>query len=468
MRSFGLRPRLLAALVLTSSVSLAFAAFALLTPLKDRLRTDGITTLVSAVGAAKLSFEEIDQPDGRLDAGELLGQVRSLERRTGARVTLFDDKLAAQVNADVDPPLDRPTLMRALTGKTSVQTIDSSDLLIAQPLEIGGHRYVLAARKHLAYVQEATRVVRDVFFKAALVGLGVALVLGIGLSATMLRRLERLRDTTRDLDERGLDAAPPPHDPSHDEIGELARSFAGMHVRLRKQEDARRAFVATASHELRTPLTLLDGMLELLADDLETEPIDVEDARGRVSAAREQSRRLANLATDLLDLSRLDAATELRSEPVEIVELARAVVAEFDRRAGEREVTVETVRAGTSCWALGDPGSVARIVRILLDNALRVAPTSSTVSLHLNCGKDDCQLEVRDSGPGVLADERELIFERFQRGSGRGSGEGGFGLGLAIGRELAERMGGSLELGEANAGAAFRLRLPSSQVPVEV
>jgi signal transduction histidine kinase len=463
--SFGLRPRLLAALVLTSSASLGFAAFALLTPLKDRLRTDGITTLVSAIGAAKLSFEEIDGPAGRLAAAEVLGQIRSLERRTGARVALFDDKLTPQAGLDVDPPLDPQTLTRALTGTGVQHEIEASDLVVGQPLTIGGRRYVLVARKRLAYVQEATRVVGDVFLKAALVGLGVALLLGIGLSATMLRRLERLRDATRDLDERGLDAAAPPHDPSHDEIGELTRSFAGMHARLRKQEDARRAFVSTASHELRTPLTSLDGMLELLADDLETEPIDIEDALVRVAQAREQSRRLANLATDLLDLSRIDAATELRSEPVEIVELARAVVAEFDRRAGERDVTVETVRAGTSCWAMGDPGSVARIVRILLDNALRVAPGQSTVSLRLECRQGYCQLEVTDSGPGVLDGERELIFERFQRGSERAGGEGGFGLGLAIGRELAERMGGSLELGDVAAGAAFRLRLPSSQVP---
>jgi signal transduction histidine kinase len=141
-------------------------------------------------------------------------------------------------------------------------------------------------------------------------------------------------------------------------------------------------------------------------------------------------------------------------------------VAEFERRAGGLDVSMETVWDGTSCWALGDPGSVARIVRILLDNALRVAPPGSTVTLHLDCGKRFCQLEVRDGGPGVLEHERELIFERFKRGSGR-SGEGGFGLGLAIGRELAERMGGSLELREAQVGAAFRLRLPSSRVPVE-
>jgi signal transduction histidine kinase len=109
---------------------------------------------------------------------------------------------------------------------------------------------------------------------------------------------------------------------------------------------------------------------------------------------------------------------------------------------------------------------VARIVRILLDNALRAAPEGSTVSVHLDGDARFSELEVRDSGPGVLRHERELIFERFKRGSGH-SGEGGFGLGLAIGRELARRMDGALELVEADAGATFRLRLPSARVAVE-
>ncbi len=467
MRAFGLRPRLLAALVLTSAASLGFAAFALLSPLKDRLRTDGTATLVAAVGAAKLSFEELDSSAGTPNPIELRQQVRALEFRTGgARVAVFDDHLTPLVNAGIDPPFDQQALGQGLHGANLVRVVEGSDLLVAQPLQIGARRYVLAARKHLAYVQQATRVVQDVFFKAALVGLAVALLLGIGLSATMLRRLERLRDATRDLDERGIDAVPPPIDGSHDEIGELARAFAGMHGRLRQQEDARRAFVATASHELRTPLTSLDGMLELLADDLEDEPIDIADARDRVAQAQEQSRRLANLAADLLDLSRIDADIPLRSEPIELVELARAVTAEFDRRAEERGVAVRILPPETSCWAEGDPGSVARIVRILLDNALRVAPRSTTVSVHLDGDARFACLEVRDHGPGVLAHERELIFERFKRGSER-SGEGGFGLGLAIGRELAGRMHGSLDLVEGEAGAVFRLRLPIALVPVE-
>src|ERR1700688_1108316 len=139
-----------------------------------------------------------------------------------------------------------------------------------------------------------------------------------------------------------------------------------MHSRLRQQEDARRAFVATASHELRTPLTSLDGMLELLADDLEREPIDLTDARERVARARQQSRRLASLAPDLLDLSRNHALVDPRTDAVEQTERAGARAAEFGSRARARDVTLALDQADGQSWAQADPGSVARIVRILL------------------------------------------------------------------------------------------------------
>jgi signal transduction histidine kinase len=469
MPHFGLRPRLLAALVLTSAVSLAFAALALLSPLKNSLRQDSTETVLAAVGAAALGFHEIDADSANLgqpQMAELKTQVRSLELRTGGRIAVFDSGLRAIDNTDPDLPVPPTDVALSLRIHQRVHRIENGDLVVAQPVVIVGRPYVIEIRRHLEYVQEATRVVGSVFVKAAAVGLAVALLLGIALSATLVRRLGRLRDATRDLDQEGMDAVVMPNDSSRDEIGELTRAFLGLQERLRHQENARRAFVATASHELRTPLASLDGMLELLADDLAADPIDVDDARERLAHAQEQSRRLGSLAADLLDLSRIDADVELRNEPIELFELARAVAAEFDRRASERGVMLVIEPAATSCWAEGDPGSVARIVRILLDNALRAAPPGSPVTLVVTGDAQWTRIEVRDEGSGVLADERELIFERFQRGSGRG-GEGGFGLGLAIGRELATRMGGTLDLvDQTQPGAIFRLRIKTALVAV--
>jgi signal transduction histidine kinase len=257
-----------------------------------------------------------------------------------------------------------------------------------------------------------------------------------------------------------------PVDRARDEVGDLARTFATMQARLQHQEEARRAFVATASHELRTPLTSLEGMLELLDDDLRSDQPDLDDARSLLERARVQSRRLGRLAADLLDLSRIDAEVELRSEPVELGELSRAVLAEFELGTAERGITTALDDSGGSVWALGDPGSVARILRILLDNAVRVSSDGAEVRVELLNG-EHASLSVHDHGPGVPPEERELIFERFQRGRGT-AGRAGFGLGLAIGRELAERMGGLLVLEEPQGpGATFTLRLPAAQAPEE-
>jgi signal transduction histidine kinase len=105
-------------------------------------------------------------------------------------------------------------------------------------------------------------------------------------------------------------------------------------------------------------------------------------------------------------------------------------------------------------------------LRILLDNAVRMSPEGGDIRVELRNGSR-ASLSVRDQGPGVASDERELIFERFQRGRDT-AGRAGFGLGLAIGRELAERMGGELVLDECDGpGAQFTLHLPAAQAPQE-
>jgi signal transduction histidine kinase len=464
----GLRPRLLGALLLTSAVTLAVAALALLSPLEQRLRQDGESTVVTALNASHTEFSDIvvDPHTGELRQDELEDAANALRRRSQATVTLLNSQLEvvyAGTSTNLNVPDYYGQVRRALRSHRRIQTLAGNDLIVAYPLRIAGQRYVLVLNRRLDYVASAFDVVQKAFIESAIAGLAIALLLGVGLTTTLLRRLERLRDATRELERRGPDANPLPQDGRHDEIGELARAFARMQARLRRQETARRAFVATASHELRTPLASLDGTLELLEDDLAVEQLDLEDARARIARAREQSRRLSQLASDLLDLSRLDAEVQLRSEPLELGEICRAVAAEFELAAEERRVRIDVQPPARPCWVQADPGAVARIVRILLDNALRLAPEGSSIAVcPAASGGTWAQIAVSDRGPGIPPAERELIFERFQRGSATG-GSSGFGLGLAIGRELASRMGGSLELtSEQPPGACFKLRLPAA------
>jgi signal transduction histidine kinase len=487
-RVLGLRPRVFAALLLSSAVTLAVAALALLSPLEQRLRNQGAAGVFAAISAARPELAEIgtDPATGRPDRRELALTVALLRRRSGAEVTVIDGQLStvyAPAEQDFDVPVNYYALARrALTTGHGQHTLVGDELVAAEPLKIarGGATYAVVLVRRLQYVISTVQVVRNAFLVAAAAGFGTALLLGLALTTTLLRRLERLHDAARRLEERGLEE-PIPDDERGDEIGDLARAFASLQKRLRLQEQSRQAFIATASHELRTPLASLDGTLELLADDLHPERLDLEDARERAARAREHSRRLSSLAGDLLDLSRLDAEVPLRTEPVELSELGRAVAAEFERRAEQRGARVEARPAPQACWAQGDPGAIARVVRILLDNAIDVAPPGSDVTVAAALVSGQACLSVSDAGPGVAEEERELIFERFQRGSASG-GRGGFGLGLAIGRELAGRMGGSLSLldrieagghggahGErheptawSGGGATFRLRLPAA------
>ncbi|HEV7750711.1 MAG TPA: HAMP domain-containing sensor histidine kinase [Baekduia sp.] len=464
----SLRTRLLLALLATSVVTLAVAALALLSPLQTRLRDESRNSVRSTVLATRGTIEaELHHGNKWAYTSEAADSMRKLADRTGARVLLYQ----VPIDLGTFPPFDSASgatktddvfAVLGNGGRTVQSNTEAEGTRLAVPLPVTNPRFVLAVRRPDTESAQAVDVVRSAFATAAVIGLGVALLLGILLSTGLSRRLGRLRRSALALAADGVNAPPPAVDSGQDEVGDLARALGSMQRALRRQEEARRAFVATASHELRTPLTSLQGNLELLTEDLDAGHLDVEEAGAVLRGAQGQLRRLSNLASELLDLSRLDAGVELRREPVELGELSRAVAAEFELRTRDRSVALEVVPPTGPVWAAGDPGAVARVARILIDNALRFSPAGEAIRVTAAYHGDRATLDVADRGPGVLEHEGELIFERFQRGT-RTGGEGGFGLGLAIGRELARRLDGELALAPptaGRAGARFVLTLP--------
>jgi signal transduction histidine kinase len=486
----ALRGRLLLAFVFTSVLTLAVVGAIVLGPLQTQLRDQSIDNLRDAVLVAAPEFRaalerplpRADDPNTTADdtarAGALEmrrsgigGAVFELQRRIDTRVLVdADDDDSSPPDFFYDSDFAAVTQDATLAGLAAIRqdrtivNVEGDQVTVAMRLHNvqEGADGVLVAQRRLTEVTAAADQVRNALVAGAGVGVLVAIALAVTLSGTLLRRLARLRSAALRITAEGP-AAPSPRDEGRDEVGDLARALARMQDALRRQEAARRSFVSTASHELRTPLTMLQGTMELLEEDLRDGRVDIEDAQLQVTNARRELLRLSALAGELLDLSRLDAAVQLRSEPVELGELARAVAAEFDLRAREREVELRVVPPPDGCWGRGDPDAIARVVRILLDNALRYGPPGQAITLSTTHGDGIAGVSVADRGPGIPDEEREHIFERFHRGRAAGP-ESGFGLGLAIGRELAERMGGDLRLADHEPpGACFVLTLPAGE-----
>ena len=483
----GLRGRLMAAFVVTSMLTLIVAAAVLYGPLQSKLRSQSVENLRDAVVNARGAFTQalgpVIKPPAHGKSTDPATRPQVEERRAKIGDAAFDlrQRIDSRVMVDADdadgselpeffydsdfapasPDAARTALEADREDRTIVR-INGDEVTVAVRLAAPGRPTgVLVAQRRLTEVTAAVEQVRNALLVAAGIGLLVAIALGVTLSTTLLRRLARLRAVALRISAEGPDA-PAPRDRGRDEVGDLARALARMQEELRRQEAARRSFVSTASHELRTPLTMLQGTMELLEEDLRDGRVDIDDAQVQVTNARRELRRLSTLAGELLDLSRLDADVQLRSEPVELGEVARAVAAEFDLRARERDVDISVLHPEDGCWGRGDPDAVARVVRILIDNALRYGPAGQAVTLSTTCEGGHAVIRVADRGPGIPAEEREHIFERFHRGRAAGP-ESGFGLGLAIGRELAHRMGGELVLAEDDPpGACFMLTLATA------
>jgi signal transduction histidine kinase len=464
MPPLGLRTRLLVALVAVPVITLGVGAAVLVPTLRHNLHDSALRALVATTGQSRAAFREAEVRGGEVDAGRLRRAGAKLAQRAAAHVVVRDAAGRVRYRSQQGGSGERAhAAAAALVARRGapVARIEGDTAVAIVPLSRRG--WTVTAVRPLVLVNRTVDDVWQALGIASLAGLGAAVVIAGVLSRSLLRRLISLRDALRRFDMAGAGGALPA-DPTRDELGELARSFAVMGERVRRQEHARRRFVATASHELRTPVSSLRVSLELLEEELQDpEPPPTDAIRKQVAAARGQAARLGLLADDLLELSRIDAGLEPRREGVELGDLARAVLGEFRDRSERAGVSLAFQVPTHEHWVLGDPGGLARVVRILVDNALRFAPAGTAVRVSVGPGA----IEVADDGPGIAADERDAIFQRFTRGRDPGSGAG-FGLGLAIGRELMRRMQGDLVLLPDRPGACFVVRLEAAEEGGEV
>jgi len=335
----------------------------------------------------------------------------------------------------------------AASGRTSREGGDFAEA--AYPLEDGT---VVLLSAPLGDALSNVRLVRKSLLVAGAVALVISWFAGYLIAWSFTRRIRRLEGAAERL--AGGDFETPVVDTGRDEIAQLADAFDSMRARLAVLDRARGEFIANASHELRTPLFSLGGFVELLAD----EDMDPEVRRDFLGEMRGQIERLTRLATDLLDLSRLDAGQlQVETAPFDLAASARLVADEFQAVADAEQHELR-VDAASPVEAVGDDERVQQIARALVENALRHTPPGTPVDVSVERRDDNGALAVRDAGPGIPAEEQGHVFQRFYRAAGGKAS--GSGLGLAIARELATRMKGSIELESRPGETVFTLFLP--------
>jgi len=298
------------------------------------------------------------------------------------------------------------------------------------------------------------------------IGVVIAAVAGGMVARTGLRPVGRLTEAAERV-ARTDDLRPIPVFGS-DELARLTEAFNAMLRALAESRDRQARLVADAGHELKTPLTSLRTNVELLMAS--SSPGAQLIPESELSELRYdvigQIEELSTLVGDLVDLTREDNAHGTSLEDIDMSEVIDRSLERVRRRRNDIHFDVDVVG-----WVVhGDAAGLSRAVLNLLDNAAKWSPSGGTVGLHLRqVDSAHAELVVSDQGPGIPADERGLVFERFYRSTSARAMPGS-GLGLAIVKQVVVKHGGMIRIGETvpdgdPPGTSFFVLLPGRPVP---
>ena len=230
-------------------------------------------------------------------------------------------------------------------------------------------------------------------------------------------------------------------------------------TRIRQLERTRQEFVANVSHELRTPLSLIKGFVETLIDGAEKNP---DSRRRHLQTIEKQTDRLTFLIEDLLTISRLESGqVVLNLQPVELRDETQRVADDLGARAREKNVTVAN-EVPSGLTARADANRLQQVLFNLIENAIKYGRRSGRVTIGGKSSADKIEIFVRDDGPGIPAEARDRVFERFYRvDRARSRDTGGTGLGLSIVKHIVQAHGGEVWLeSELDEGTVFHITLP--------
>lgn len=352
-------------------------------------------------------------------------------------------------NIIVDTGMPRPT------GRLSSTEQDRSIKLKIAGQTVG---YLLpegsALISQLATQGLVTRI-NQAAITAAIFASLIALMVALFLSYRLLRPIRELTRAANQLASGNLDQRVPVR--GGDELATLASTFNHMAASLQQAEIRRRALTADIAHELRTPLAVQRAHLEALEDGIYDLTLD------SLKPIEEHNHLLTRLVDDLRTLALVDSGQlELVRTPTDYPGLIQRVITRLEPQAAERQVEIQFTLDGTCPQLSLDAQRIEQILHNLLDNALRYTLAGGTIDMLCVVSNNQCELTVRDSGPGIPSEDLKHIFERFYRADkSRSRVDGGTGLGLSIARKIAQAHDGDLNASNhPDGGAQFTLTLP--------
>jgi two-component system sensor histidine kinase ChvG len=362
-----------------------------------------------------------------------------------------------------------PELALARSKQEPVSTIRSAPdftPLISGAAALPDGRSLLATEND-RLITKTVRRQRAYIALVLLVVAALSILLSLFLARTIVRPLRRIALAAHRVRLGRAREVRVPRLPSRrDEIGLLARSIADMSQSLRHRIDNIEAFAADVTHELKNPLASLRSALEGLST--------VKDRKLRqrlMEVAREDVVRLDRLISDISEAARTDAElARARFEPVDLGPLIQQLVASWDSRREKGDARIAFARPRKeSAVVLGDPGRLARAIENILDNAVSFSPPDGLVEIAASRVGNRVRIRIDDEGPGVPAEARAAIFNRFhsirpdEEHFGRHSG-----LGLAIAKAIVEGHNGEISVfdrDDAPSGARFIISLPAVDQP---
>jgi two-component system, OmpR family, sensor histidine kinase MprB len=446
--TFRLRLALAAAVAVATTVAVASAVVYVV--MRDQLRTGADQQL-------QQQFQQVQHSDFLRHAFEASGFPAPPQQLSVSAMYLQAvlDNRATQLalNEPYKVPVTKATLDVAAQKRNSFFT---DGRVGGKPVRIytvyaghtgDGHGIALQFVRPLDDIDHTLNRLRLILLLIVGGGLAAGAAGGALVSRAALVPVRRLTGAAERIAQTGEPSERVPVTGGRDELSRLGTSFNTMLAALEESLETQKRFVADASHELRTPLTSMQTNIEVLKQQ---ERLDPEGRRRLFADLEREAHEMRDLIAGLLELARGDGSQLERAE-VHVDELVENAV----ERARSRYPGLTFAARLEPTVIEGYPERLERAVWNLLENAGKWSRDGSSVDVILEHG----ELTVRDYGPGIAAEDREHVFDRFYRATAARALPGS-GLGLAIVREVAEAHGGTVAAEEAaGGGALLRLRL---------